>query len=118
MFHDKRLRFGLAQKALDLPRMPLANLWIAEHQRVAQQLFHRDSLVRQDRMSRRHRHHQWLTPGRSGDNAIADLVRLSKPCVVQLFEQPLDLLGQRHFKKANLDFRLLLPTERQERGKA
>ncbi|MNR53483.1 hypothetical protein D3C85_1735050 [compost metagenome] len=60
-------------------------------------------------MALRHCHHQGIAPGLSGDDAIADLIRLGEPHVIQIVVQPLDLLRQRHFRQANLDFRLLLP---------
>ncbi|MCY1369960.1 hypothetical protein D9M69_570280 [compost metagenome] len=72
--------------------MPLTRLWVTQHQRIAQQLFQRDAFVGQDGMTLRYSYHQWIAPSRSGDDAVADLIRLGEPYVIQIVMQSLDLL--------------------------
>lgn len=65
-------------------------------------------------MTRRNRHHQWIVPNGFTNKSITGFIQLSKPYVVEIVVQPLDLLGQRNLGQANLDFRLFLPAKCQE----
>lgn len=73
---DQRLHFGAAQHSTDVLCMAFTNLWIAQNQRIAQQLVQRNTFVRQQRVPRWHRHHQRIAPDGQGDDAIARLVGL------------------------------------------
>lgn len=111
-FGDQGLHVHTAQHALDLPRLAFASIGVAQHQRVTQHFFQRDALVREQRMPCRHGHPERITPDRCGDDAVAGFVGQRETDVVKIIVQTLDQLQQRHFEKANLDFRLLLPAKR------
>ena len=78
-----------------------------------QHLFQWNTFVLQQRMTRRHCHHQWIIPCGFRDYSISNLVRLRKPHVVQIV-QAFDLLRQRDLEQANLGFWFLLAAQRQE----
>ena len=81
-FRNKWLHVGTTQHPFDMLGMTFADLRIAQNQRVAQQLVQRDALVGQQRMPRRHRHHQRIAPYRYGGDAIAYVIGLCEPHIV------------------------------------
>ncbi len=51
-----------------------------------------------------------IPPRRAWQDAVAHFVGLSKPYVIQIVMQPLDLLGQGHLEQADFDLRFFLAT--------
>jgi len=62
------------------------------------------------------RHPQRIAPGWHGYNAIAHLIGLRKPHVVQIVMQPSELLRQGHLEEADLGFWFFLAAQGQQRG--
>ncbi|GAB1395061.1 hypothetical protein MASR1M60_32250 [Rhodocyclaceae bacterium] len=87
---------------------------IAECQGIAQHLVQRYTLVGEQGVACRNRHHQWIVPNGFGNKSVTSLIQLSKPYVVEIVVQPLDLLAQGYLGQANLDFRLFLSAKCQE----
>lgn len=87
---------------------------IAKCQGIAQHLIQRYTLVGEQGVACRNRDHQWVVPNGFGDKSVASFIQLSKPYVVEIIVQPLDLLAQGYLDQANLDFRLFLPAMCQE----
>ena len=108
-FGDQRLHIRPAQQPVHVPCMALAHLRIAEHGRLAQQFFQRNTPISQQRMPRRNSLHQRVATGGNSADAIAHFVGLCKPHVVQVVMQALDLLRLRHLEDPGLDFSFFLP---------